>query len=136
MLAVECVIASMLMMPAPFYKPAAALCVFSTQNAVAKTVINTLSGVLALMLVAPAYEYWSISESKENKLVTDPSSPGAHTELASQLNMSLILAVVSTLFLTRHLGVVTYQRDEAQAVAGVLGDAVHSTESEDTAKSD
>lgn len=37
------------------------------------------------------------------------------SELSSQLNGSLILAVITTLFLTRHLGITTHERDEAQA---------------------
>ena len=36
------------------------------------------------------------------------------TEISSQLNASLIIAVISMLFLTRHLGIAMHERDEAQ----------------------
>lgn len=59
MLTVECGVASMLMLPSPLYKPAAALCVFITRNAMARTCVNTVAGVMMLMLIAPAYEFWN-----------------------------------------------------------------------------
>ena len=60
LLSVESVIAGMLMLPAPLYQPAVALCVFTSRNALAKTVINTIAFILALMLTAPVYEFWNI----------------------------------------------------------------------------
>jgi len=124
-----------LMLPAPLYRPAVALCVFTRRNGLARTVINTSTGFLLLMLIAPAYEYYTVSKFQKAKMgdpgashiATDPTD---NSEVSSQLNASLIVSVIAMLFLTRHLGVAMHERDEAQEVASKLGGHVERVEPE------
>ena len=53
-------VASSLLLPYPLYKPSVALCVFTGHNVMARTVINTMTAFLTLMMVAPVYEYWNV----------------------------------------------------------------------------
>lgn len=53
-------VAMTLLLPYPLYKPGVTLCVFSGKNAMARTVINTLTAFLSLMMVTPLYEYWNM----------------------------------------------------------------------------
>jgi len=115
------VVAITLMLPKPLYIPAVKFCVFTKTNALARTVINTTAAVMCMMLIAPAYDYYNVSKFKELKVTTEPGSVQDQSEIASQLNASLLGSVIAMMFLVRHLGVCMAERDDAMEKLQQMG---------------
>ena len=72
---------------------------------------------VAIPPVSSPKAVWKRSKYKELKITTEPGSAQDQSEIASQLNASLLGSVIAMMFLVRHLGVCMAERDDAMVRA-------------------